>query len=329
MEMETILRDLSIPTDLSEFVTHLSANNLPWEALSDELLKISKTFLAVENKVEMQNEALINEHIDMLLQLPIGVRLPQTFANPMDPKLALVLNPLKELTRTITGFCLQDLPKNLKIKMIRSQVHLYTVAANIPLSIGVVYAVAILRMSIDNIIKLVTTTTFTGAEFFDLMTVINFGPIPFERMVVGEIGFSFFRAAEGNGMRAKTYLKKLCRCLTELRANRLTFDINDLRRIMYGKNRKANHFNLYFGRAGKVIFELAFGVADIPDLLTKWLKVTLQTAADSKHSDSSSNGLWGSIQIFRRDCHVNSQISLSSFFGKPHEYRIVTSQAML
>ena len=324
MEMETALRDLEIPTDLCEFMTHLGTSNLDWEAVSEGLNRINKTFLALVKKVGMQTEESIDEQIDILLLLPIEAGLPQTFSDPIDPQFSLVVNPLKELTRTITGLCLLDWPKSLKIKMIRCQVHLYSIAASIPLGIGALYAVAILRMSLDNILRLVNATNFTEEEFRELMDAIAFGPISFERMIVGEIGFSFFRTREANGKRVNTYLKKLCRCLTEFRANSATFQIHDLRRIMYGKDRKAIPFNLNFGRAGKIIFELTFEVADIPELLTKWLRTTMMMAADLKQPDFSSDGSWGSMQISRQDGRVHSRISISSFLGKPVEYQIVT-----
>ena len=322
--MEEALQKLGIPTNLGEFVTHLSSANLPWEVLSEGLLRISKTFLAMSNKVEIRNAAFIDEHIDMLLQLPVGVSLPRTFAEPMDPQLSLVLKSLKDLARMIAELCLLVLPKSLKIKMIRGQAHLYAVAASIPLGIGVLVTVAILRVSLDNIIKLVHTTAFAEAELCELMNWINFGPISFERTVIGEIGFTFFRTREADAKRVKTYLKRLCRCLTEFRANSATFQSQDLRRITTGNSRIGNPFSPFSGLSGTNIFEQTFLVGEVPNLLTKWLKATLQTASDANCSGTSSEGFWGSMQILRQDAHVNSHISLSSFFGKPHGYRIVT-----
>ena len=324
MDAEATLRDLGIPTDLHEFVTHLGSSKHSWESVSADLEKLSKTFHVMTLKAEMQNVAFINEQIDLILQIPIGVSLPRTFAEPMDPQLTLVLKPLKELAKIIASVCLLGLPNNLKIKMIRSQVHLYSIATAIPLAIGVLNSVAILRLCLDNIIRVYNSTKFSSEEFRDLMNVTRFDPISFERMLVGEIGFTIFRTKEANGRRIETYLKKLCRCLSEYRTNRATFQICDLRRIMYGKNRKPNLFHLHFGRAGKIIFDLAFEVADIPDLLTKWLKGTSQMAADFNQPDLSSDGSWGSMQILRQDGQVSSRISLTTFFGNPHEYQIVT-----
>ena len=324
IDVEETLKYLGIPTELNRFVNHLSPANLPWEELSEGLLRINRTFSAMENKVEMQNEALIEEVIEMLLQLPIEVSLPLTFAEPMDPQLGLVLKSLKDLARMITELCLRDLPKRLKLKLIRSQVHLYSIAANIPLGIAVLSAVAILRMCLDNIIKLINTTAFAEEEFRELMDRINFGPISFDRMVVGEIGFSFFRTRETEAKKVKSYLKRLCRALTEFRASNAAIQVQALRRITPGNSRIGNPFSMLSGLSGTNIFEQTFLVAGVPDLLTKWLKDTLQTAADLKHAGSSSDGTWGSMQIFRHEGNVNSHISLSSFFGKPHEYRIVT-----
>lgn len=324
MNFESTLHELGIPSDPHDFVAHLGGANLPWKALSDGLHSINKTFLAIANKASMRNDAIIDDQIGLLLQLPIGVDLPVTFAEPLDPQLASGLKSLNELTKILSGLCRLDLPNNLKIRMIRGQVHLYSIAANIPLGIGVLHAVANLRRTIDNIIHLTNESPLTAAEFRTLGDVIEFDPISFEQMAVGEIGFSFFRTRESDSKRVQAYQKKLCGCLAEFRANRTTFQIHDLRRTMHGKNRKANMFNLEFGRMGNIIFDLTFEVAEIPELLTEWLKATMQASADCEHPGSSREGAWGSMQISRQVSHVHSSISLASFFGKPLEYRIVT-----
>ena len=356
--MEANLRDLGIPTDLHEFVKGPRHIDRSWESLLvDLVLCLGKiTAELAENSLDY---ATLRTVLDEILDLPMEVCLPLDIANHNKLDLVSNLSQLKNISKKLAEFIVNDTQGECTISAIRCQMHLYTMASKVRLAIGSLTAVALLQILLKSVVHVLSFRTLSTEDTAEFRSVLPIPSISFEEMLIGELGFVYFSedkgvddenleswklaAAENPAMKSiyfraklrhrmpsldslcrQIYFNNMCNCIRDLRKQGDAFQIQDYRRHMSSKTPKALLTQFMLGSMNKKVFETAFLFGPNPGYVTRWLNETFDAQSTPGHSGTNINEPWGSIRVDQSG--RESHLLVNSFFGRPLQLDVVPSQ---
>ena len=358
MDMEENLRDLGIPTDLCEFIRGPRHIDRSWESLLvDLVLCLGKiTAELAENSL---NYPSLRKVLDEILALPLEVCLPLDIANHSKLDLVSNLSHLKNISKRLAELIVNHTNGECTIAAIRCQIHLYSMASKIPLAIGSLTAVALMQIMLKSVVHVLSFRTLSTEDIAEFKSALPIPSISFEEMLIGELGFVYFSqdkgvddenleswklaAAENPAMKSiyfrakirhripsldslcrQIYFNNMCSCIRDLRKKGDAFQIQDYRRHMSSKTPKGLLTQFMLGSINKTVFETAFQFGPNPGHVTRWLSETLHALATPGHSGTKINEPWGFIRV--RQSGRESHLLVNSFFGKPLQLDVVSSQ---
>lgn len=350
------MREAGISTDdVSQFVRDLSKTDVSWEALENGVIALAAPAIAAFDSVDIGKESLINDLIHKILMLPTSFCLPVTFANPDDPHVLYVLKHLKDFAKPLGPICSSHYSTDLKILVIRCYIHLYQIACGVPLGIGLMFAVAILRMTADAIVAVMNTCPMTSTQLRELSVILDFKSPSFEQMLIGEIGLINLTEAfklndeavenwrietqinpslKSEFIRVKVRkrvpmlepmihdgtLKKFLNCLREYRTKGDKIGIKDYKKTMENSSFSSRVAHYFQGNMSSSVFRNAFLFQAKPELISIWMRDTIAVALGDQRLASDDKWEWGFTSITKSGNQVHSHLFLTSYFGNQLEY---------
>ena len=360
---ESLMRDLGIPTEPSELVMALSISKLPWSDLADAVEVLATRVSSEVRPADMDLNSFENRLLNGFLELPIGVALSLTFSDPDDPTTA-TFKQLKNLAQYVEGFAHGSYPTSLKIKAIRCLVHLYSIAAKVPLAIGCLNAVQILRKLMNSFLTLMNTSQISVSEIEELNSFLKLPAFSFENMLMGEIGYVHFsRGKDAFNQRLKKFkdsprtnravrstyqklvllkalpflgrsvrlehMQGLGSCIIGIRNRGSEVQLKDIQRMMTRPTMSGHLAKFFRGKYAQAVFEHSFRFQETCELINTWMMETLLARLENEYPGKLLAGEIGTVQVARSFGSVQSDLHLYSFFGKTSEYKILTSPATL
>ena len=349
------MRELGISTDLHQFVRDLGQNGASWDQLEGGLVEWAfQTQDKLENS-EPENETILSDSIDKVLMLPTRFCLPLTFAEPNDTHVNFILTTLKNFAKGLCLTCKSSCTMELKMKALRCLVHTYRIASGVPLGIGLLVSVAILKLALDAVVQLMNSNQLSEIQLCELSEIVNFKAASFERMIIGEIGFVYFSQNSKVGdetlenwkinTRANPALKSqllrikirksvpmidpaihsgilvnFLNCLREFRSKDDKFGINDYRKTMENSSLSSRFARYFLGNLGSTVFRSAFLFQPKPTTISNWLIETISVSLGDQPVPPDNKGDWGFTSITRSENQVHSHLFLTSYFGNQLEY---------